>query len=64
VTTTCPLTGDGHTFASRLLLEYNVPGCDYLVTGDDRLVRQGERLQEQGVLTVHLINPVDFVQEV
>jgi predicted nucleic acid-binding protein len=39
-------------------------GCDYLVTCDDRLVRQGERLQEQGVLTVHLINPVDFVQEV
>jgi predicted nucleic acid-binding protein len=39
-------------------------GCDYLITCDDRLVRQGERLQEQGVLTVHLINPVDFVQEV
>lgn len=38
--------------------------CDYLVTCDDRLVRQGERLQEQGVLTVLAINPVDFVQEV
>ena len=41
-----------------------ISGCDYLVTCDDRLVRQGERLQEQGLLTVHLINPVDFVQEV
>ena len=39
-------------------------GCDYLVTCDDRLVRQGQRLREQGVIAVHLINPVDFVQEV
>jgi predicted nucleic acid-binding protein len=39
-------------------------GCDYLVTCDDRLVRQGQRLKEQGVIAVHLINPVDFVQEV
>jgi len=39
-------------------------GCDYLVTCDDRLVRQGERIREQGVISVHLINPVDFVQEV
>jgi predicted nucleic acid-binding protein len=38
-------------------------GCDYLVTCDDRLVRQGERVREQGVISVHLINPVDFVQE-
>jgi len=39
-------------------------GCDYLVTCDDQLVRQGQRLKEQGVIAVHLINPVDFVQEV
>jgi predicted nucleic acid-binding protein len=39
-------------------------GCDYLVTCDDRLVRQGQRLKEQGVITVHVINPVDFMQEV
>lgn len=39
-------------------------GCDYLVTCDDRLVRQGKRVREQGVTSVHLINPVDFVQEV
>ena len=39
-------------------------GCDYLVTCDDRLVRQGQRLREQGVIAVHLMNPVDFVQEV
>ena len=39
-------------------------GCEYLVTCDDRLVRQGKRLREQGVLTVHPINPVDFVREV
>jgi predicted nucleic acid-binding protein len=38
-------------------------GCDYLITCDDQLVRQGERLQEQGVITVRVINPVDFVQE-
>ena len=38
-------------------------GCDYLVTCDDQLVRQGQRLQEQGVVTVHVINPIDFVQE-
>ena len=38
-------------------------GCDYLVSCDDRLVRQGQRLQEQGVITVHVINPIDFVQE-
>jgi predicted nucleic acid-binding protein len=38
-------------------------GCDYLVTCDDRLIRQGQRLQEQGVITVHVTNPVDFVQE-
>jgi predicted nucleic acid-binding protein len=38
-------------------------GCDYLVTCDDQLVRQGQRLKEQGVIAVHLINPVDFVQE-
>ena len=37
--------------------------CDYLVTCDDRLVRQGQRLQEEGVIAVHVINPVDFVQE-
>lgn len=39
-------------------------GCNYLVTCDDRLVRQGKRVREQGVTSVHLINPVDFVQEV
>jgi predicted nucleic acid-binding protein len=38
-------------------------GCDYLITCDDRFVRQAQRLQEQGVTTVHVINPVDFVQE-
>ncbi len=38
-------------------------GCDYLVTCDDQLVRQGQRLQEQGVIAVHVINPIDFVQE-
>ncbi|MBN1657305.1 MAG: PIN domain-containing protein [Anaerolineae bacterium] len=41
-----------------------ISGCDYLVTCDDQLVRQGQRLKEQGVISVHLINPVDFVQEV
>ena len=39
------------------------PGCNYLVTCDDQLIRQGQRLQEQGVITVHVINPIDFVQE-
>ena len=38
--------------------------CDYLVTCDDQLVRQGQRLKDQGVITVQVINPVDFVQEV
>ena len=38
--------------------------CDYLVTCDDRLVRQGQRLKEQKVMSVQVINPVDFVQEV
>jgi predicted nucleic acid-binding protein len=38
-------------------------GCDYLITCDDQLVRQGERLQEQGVITMRVINPIDFVQE-
>lgn len=38
-------------------------GCDYLVTCDDPLVRQGQRLREQGVISMQLINPVDFVQE-
>ena len=46
------------------LASAEISGCDFLVTCDDRLVRQGERLREQRVLTVHLINPVDFVQEV
>ncbi len=39
-------------------------GCDNLVTCDDRLVRQGQRLKEQGVIAVHVISPVDFMQEV
>ena len=38
-------------------------GCDYVVTCDNQLVRQGQPLQEQGVITVHVINPIDFVQE-
>ena len=38
--------------------------CDYLVTCDDQLVRQGQRLKDQGVITVQVINLVDFVQEV
>jgi predicted nucleic acid-binding protein len=41
-----------------------IAGCDYMVTCDDQFVRQGQRLNEQGVIAVHLINPVDFVQEV
>ena len=38
-------------------------GCDFLVTCDDQLIRQGQRLQRQGVITVRVINPIDFVQE-
>ena len=40
-----------------------VSRCDYLITCDDRLVRQGQRLREQGLISVRVINPVDFVQE-
>jgi predicted nucleic acid-binding protein len=39
-------------------------GCDYLLTCDDRLGKQGRRLRDHGVLTLEILNPVDFVQEV
>jgi len=39
-------------------------GCDYLLTCDDRLVKHGHELRKSGVLTVQVLNPVDFVQEV
>ncbi|HNS50309.1 MAG TPA: PIN domain-containing protein [Anaerolineae bacterium] len=39
-------------------------GCDCLVTCDARLIRQGQRLQEQAVLTLKVINPIDLLQEV
>jgi predicted nucleic acid-binding protein len=45
------------------LASAELSGCDHLVTCDDRLARQGRRLTEQGVLTVQVINPVDFLQE-
>jgi predicted nucleic acid-binding protein len=38
-------------------------GCDYLITSDDRLVTQGSRLREQGVLTLQVLNPLDFIKE-
>jgi len=37
--------------------------CNYLITCDDRLVRQGDRLRDGNVLTVKVLNPVDFLQE-
>ena len=57
---------DAHQIRGRDALHLAIAetsDCDYLVTCDDRLVRQGQRLKDQGVITVHLINPVDFVQE-
>jgi hypothetical protein len=46
-----------------LYLDMNIYSCDYLLTCDDRLVKQGHRLRDYGVLSVEVLNPVDFVQE-
>lgn len=39
-------------------------GCDYLVTCDDRFTQGGKHLNEEGGLTVKVINPVDLLRQV
>jgi predicted nucleic acid-binding protein len=57
---------DTHQIRARDALHLasaELSNCDYFVTCDDRLVRQGQRLRELGVLTLQVVNPVDFMQE-
>jgi predicted nucleic acid-binding protein len=57
---------DAHQVRGRDALHLagaELSGCDYLITCDDRLVRQGNRLRDGNVLTVKVLNPIDFLQE-